>query len=140
MASRRPPRAHAIDAGDIQRAVQLIDRCGMAMIANGQVTALQQWMAKLPLEQLRRRPWALLSVAWAVSLLYRLDEALPLIAAVEEDLTAAGPGVDTVEASVAALRVMHLSMRDDVSQATQAANAWVARFGRRGRLVKLCRG
>lgn len=125
--------AHAIDAGDIQRAIQLIDQCGMTMIANGHVTALQQWMANLPLDQLRQRPWALLSVAWAVSLLYRLDEALPLIEAVEEDLPAFGSDADTaLEASVAAIRVMHLSMRDEVWQACQAARAWIARFGRRG--------
>lgn len=121
--------AHAVDAGDLDRAVELIDRCGMAMIADGHITALQAWMTQLPVERLRQRPWALLSIAWALSLLYRLDDALPLIAAAEEDLT--GSGDETLEASVAALRIMHRSMRDDMAGSVEAARTWIARFGRR---------
>ncbi|WP_165324492.1 LuxR C-terminal-related transcriptional regulator [Rhizorhabdus phycosphaerae] len=121
--------AHAVDAGDLDRAVQLIDRCGMAMIAEGHITALQGWMTHLPIERLRKRPWALLSVAWALSLLYRLDDALPLIAAVEEDLAVADD--ETLEASVAALKVMHRSMRDDMAGSVESARVWIARFGRR---------
>lgn len=123
--------AHAIDAGDTERAIELIDRCGMTMIANGQVTALQQWMARLPLDRLRLRPWALLAVAWAVSLLYRLDEAMPLIEAIEMDLTANGSGEEALAASVAAMRVMHHSMRDRLPQAEAASRDWIARFGRK---------
>jgi LuxR family maltose regulon positive regulatory protein len=124
--------AHAIDAGDHERAIHLIDRCGMAMIANGPVTALQHWMTQLSLSRIRRRPWALLSVAWALSLLYRLDEALPLTEAIEEDLDAEDVAADpSLRASVGALRVMHLSMRDDVVGGCKAANAWIEQFGRR---------
>jgi LuxR family maltose regulon positive regulatory protein len=124
--------AHAIDSGDLERAILLIDHCGMAMIANGQVTALQQWMPQLPLDILRRRPRALLAVAWALSLLYRLDEALPLLAALEQDLgPRGGDSDDMLHASIGALRIMHFSMRDDVLRARDESRAWIACFGRR---------
>jgi len=55
--------AHAVDGGDIQRAILLIERCGIAMIADGDITELQSWLPSLPLADLRRHPIALLAVA-----------------------------------------------------------------------------
>lgn len=120
----RTAAAHAVDGGNIEHAIMLIEQCGMTMIAKGQVTELQQWLPCLPLDRLRLRPMAMLAVAWALSLLYRLDEALPLIAMLEEDILFCGTAEDRLQASIGALRVMHLSMSDDVTRARQEARRW----------------
>ncbi len=122
--------AHAIECGDIERAVDLIDRCGMDMIALGNITDLQKWLPHLPMALLRRRPMALLAVAWAMSLLYRLDEAWPFVVALEDETrhldaeSAAG-----LRSSVDALKVMHLSMRDQLGPARTAIVEWRRQYG-----------
>lgn len=121
--------SHAIAAGDDDRALDLIERCGMSMIANGQVSDLQQWLTRLPTAKLVNRPSALLIVSWALSLLYRLDEGSALVDAAElnlaqQDVTDRMPMLK----SLSALRAMQMSMRDRFEEAGHAARNWIATY------------
>jgi LuxR family maltose regulon positive regulatory protein len=118
---------HAVDAGDVDRAIALIERCGIDMISHGDVTELQSWLPLLPVEKLRERPVALLAIAWSLSLLYRLDEANALLAPLEEDIERDSGLRARLETNLSALRVMHLSMRDDILQASARGLEWRAR-------------
>ena len=115
---------HAVEAGDVDRAIALIELCGIDMISHGDVAKLQSWLPLLPADKLQQRPIALLAVAWALSLLYRLDEADALLVRLEEDL-ARDPGLRTqLDANLSALRVMHLSMRDDFGNSSTKGLEW----------------
>lgn len=120
--------AHAVDGGDIQRAILLIERCGIAMIADGDITELQSWLPSLPLADLRRHPIALLAVAWALSLLYRLDEAAEMLSLLEQDLVATPALAAQLDANISALRIMHLSMRDDFQNVSVHARIWRQKY------------
>lgn len=119
--------AHAMDGGDVQRAIALVERCGFAMIAQGQVLELQAWLARFSGEDLRKCPMALLAVAWALGLLYRLDEAEALIAPLEADIRDDAALHATLAANVSALHVMIHSMRDDFSRASAEGRIWRAK-------------
>ena len=116
--------AHAIDGGDFPRAVDLVDRCGKLMIAAGRVAQVQDWLPKLPLDELRKRPSALLTVAWGKSLLYRLDQARVLLAILEDELAHRPEERAAIAPEIRALEIMHLSMRDDFAASAEAARAW----------------
>ncbi|WP_156370019.1 LuxR C-terminal-related transcriptional regulator [Novosphingobium sp. Leaf2] len=119
--------AHAMDGGDVSRAIELVERCGFAMIAQGYVLELQSWLPRFPVDDLRKRPTALLAVAWALSLLYRLDEAEALVAPLAAQL-ASDPAPDpALVANLSALQVMVLSMHDDFTHASAQGRLWRAR-------------
>ncbi|NML95663.1 LuxR C-terminal-related transcriptional regulator [Novosphingobium olei] len=120
--------AHAMDAGDAARAIALVERCGFAMIAHGQVHELQVWIERFAIADLRKHPMALLAVAWVLSLLYRLDEAEALIAPLEAELADDPALCAAVDANLAALRVMIHSMRDDFTRASAEGRLWRARY------------
>lgn len=120
--------AHAVDSGDFERAIALIESCGIDMISHGDVVELQAWLPLLPVEKLRERPVALLAVAWALSLLYRLDEAAALLAQFDIGLVD-DPGLrDHLDRNVSALRVMQMSMRDDFAGTNAQGIAWRERY------------
>lgn len=117
--------AHAVDGHDMSRAADLVDKCGMSMIEGGKVAHLQKCLNRLPVEMLRDKPTALLCAAWALSLLYRLDEAALLINLVDDDIHKNNDGsADALDANVGALKVMHLAMQDNISMAITAARLW----------------
>jgi len=72
---------HALNAGDRERAYDLAER-GLyeALSTRGRQGAVLEWLARLPDEELDRRPRLLLAAAWALALSERHDEADGLVA------------------------------------------------------------
>lgn len=120
--------AHAVDAGEIDHAIELIERCGIDMLSHGDVAELQTWLPLLPFEKLRKSPTALLAVAWALSLLYRLDEAEALVAKLKADPAYDAAMSARYDCNLSALQVMQMSMRDDFDGAGRAGLEWRERF------------
>ncbi len=125
----RSAAEHAVEGNDPRRAAALIAACGMDMIAEGHVSDLRDWLNRLPMEFLSEQPQALLAVAWSLSLLYRLDDAAPLMTLIEpEARKRAIRGDKSRVASIEALEIMQLSMRDHLPSAMRQASAWIAAY------------
>jgi LuxR family transcriptional regulator, maltose regulon positive regulatory protein len=66
---------HAFGAQDFERAAQLIEGDIETMMKRGEYVTLQQWLERLPVEQVRARPRLLLGHAWTLVLTHNLDAA-----------------------------------------------------------------
>jgi LuxR family maltose regulon positive regulatory protein len=70
---------HALAAGDVERAADIIQPIGMTMIAESRLSKLLGWLIKLPQELVAARPWLCASGAWANLLAGQLDGVEPLL-------------------------------------------------------------
>jgi LuxR family maltose regulon positive regulatory protein len=77
---------HALASQDMEWAADLIQRNRHRMIKMGEVSALTHWIGQLPEDTLHRRPYLILTYAWALIAThqldlsrYRLDEARQLL-------------------------------------------------------------
>ncbi|CCA94349.1 LuxR family transcriptional regulator, maltose regulon positive regulatory protein [Novosphingobium sp. PP1Y] len=120
--------SHAMDSGDSQRAVALIERCGFDMISRGEVLRLQAWLDRFSISDLQPHPTALLAVAWALALLYRLDEAEKLLTALDTTFKCDLANFAGHERNLTALRIMIASMRDDFRQGSALGRSWKRRW------------
>jgi len=77
-------------AGDQAHALDIIDRCAMTLIEQGEYVTLLDWLEKFPPDAVRARPGLLLARAWALALTMRLQEARQVLAGLQE---AQGGGV-----------------------------------------------
>jgi LuxR family maltose regulon positive regulatory protein len=83
---------HALAAGQRERAFALAEQCLYeALTMRGQQGAVFDWLARLPQEELDRRPRLLMAAAWALALSERHQEAEHLVERILEH--AAGPEI-----------------------------------------------
>jgi len=66
---------NALAAGDEARALDIIDRCAMTLIEQGEYVTLLDWLARFPTNAVRVRPQLLAAQAWAMALTMRHQEA-----------------------------------------------------------------
>jgi LuxR family maltose regulon positive regulatory protein len=66
---------HALASQDMEWAGDMIERNRNTMIKTGEVSALTHWIGKLPEQITRRRPYLILSYAWALIATHQLDLA-----------------------------------------------------------------
>jgi LuxR family maltose regulon positive regulatory protein/serine/threonine-protein kinase PknK len=66
---------HALAAGTVQRATDLVERHAMALVEHSRMVSLLGLTARLPADAVDARPRLLTAVAWANSLLQRADAA-----------------------------------------------------------------
>jgi ATP/maltotriose-dependent transcriptional regulator MalT len=73
--------AHAMAAGEMERAAQLVEKIAISMFVEARPTTLSRWMDALPEDVLRARPWLCLYHAWThhwVGLREQVEEWLVL--------------------------------------------------------------
>ena len=70
---------HAMLSGDQRRAIDIVDRCAMALIEDGEYVTLLGWLSQLPAEAVRERPRLLAAKAWALGLTMQNAEARTLV-------------------------------------------------------------
>ena len=66
---------HALAAGTVERATDLVERHAMALVEHSRMVSLLGLTARLPADAVDARPRLLTAVAWANSLLQRADAA-----------------------------------------------------------------
>ena len=82
--------AHALAAGQTDRAYELAERSLYgSLMTRGHQSSVLEWLDRLPIEELDRRPRLLLAAAWSLALSERHDEAGRLVQRI-----LAQPGVD----------------------------------------------
>ena len=109
---------HALEAGARDRALDLIERCGAAMIAEGRWTTLLSWFETLAPRDPREHPELFIATCTAQLLCMRIDDAertLARVAQVEDGLEAA------MKLRVAVLRGMRALFLDDSEAALPIA-------------------
>ena len=71
---------HALTSGDAKKAYELAERSLYeSLMARGRQGAVLEWLARLPVAELDRRPRLLLAAAWTLALSERHDEASRLV-------------------------------------------------------------
>lgn len=81
---------HSIQAGDYERAAQIVESRTLDLFARGRLHQLLSWIRLLPEELTVQRPWLNIYQAWALAFAARLDEARPLLARAQGVLQAGG--------------------------------------------------
>jgi LuxR family maltose regulon positive regulatory protein len=65
--------AHALAAPAFERAARLIEGSALDMLVRGELTTLLGWLAPLPEDAVRERPWLCVYYAWALGLSGQAD-------------------------------------------------------------------
>lgn len=85
--------AHALAAGDADRAASLVEDCAMPLIMQSHLTMVRQWLSLLPHDLIARRPRLQLAQVWIQFHMSRPQEAAKTLKAAKRsiaDLAAAG--------------------------------------------------
>jgi LuxR family transcriptional regulator, maltose regulon positive regulatory protein len=138
---------HALAAGDIERAVQLVEQNAIALVLRSEGATMDRWLEALPPALVRDRPRLSLARAiWAL-ISGRLDEVEPLLADAERTLATADqphePPVDeetsglaNVPGTIAQLRAELARHRGDAESAMQFAQRALAHAGEGNRYLR----
>ena len=78
---------HALDAGDFERAANLIEPIASSMVSESRLSTLLGWLARLPDEIIRTNPWLAAHGAWANLFTGRFRSVEPLLLAAEARLS-----------------------------------------------------
>jgi LuxR family maltose regulon positive regulatory protein len=74
---------HALKAGDLSRAAQLVEQNGRSLLDEDRWHTLEKWMAQLPDDIIQQRPKLLLAKAWVSFHQFALGAIPPVLEAVE---------------------------------------------------------
>jgi ATP/maltotriose-dependent transcriptional regulator MalT len=120
---------HAVAAGDTERALEWVTRCGMTLVKRGDLLTLLSWQHQLPAELMRGQVKLRLAIAWGMALAMRVREAQTMLDQIEQDTRAqtAGPDQADVLWECQTLRAVTLAMSDDTTAALTLAEACIAR-------------
>ncbi|MAA74066.1 MAG: LuxR family transcriptional regulator [Salinisphaeraceae bacterium] len=92
--------SHALQAGDLERAVNLIDTSAMTLIEHSRMATLLNLMDRLPPEAIAQRPRLQMALGWCYCLTQRADKAAPVIDQLHAILTE-GAGIEDRQQLVA---------------------------------------
>ncbi|MFN2220410.1 MAG: hypothetical protein ACK2UA_17510, partial [Anaerolineae bacterium] len=109
---------HALQAGDHERAAEIVEENAWSMVQHAEMAALKQWMEALPGDSMSARPWLRIYYAWA--LFFAESEAAEAqLQAVEQQHQAGGATALPAEMQghIAAIRAWIAYMRGDLDRA-----------------------
>lgn len=78
---------HALAAGDLEHAADLIEAVAVPLISQGKISAPQGWLEKLPEDVILSRPWLCIGLANVRSARGQLTDVEPLVEAAESLLS-----------------------------------------------------
>jgi len=85
---------HALAAGDEKRAMEIVEKDGISLVANSQMGTLIALVGKLPAAAVPSRPRLQLALAWANIVLHRIPAAEQALALVDSNLETSGLSSD----------------------------------------------
>jgi LuxR family maltose regulon positive regulatory protein len=130
---------HALAAGDVEQAVHLIEGHALAIMNRGQLATVTGWLADLPGDVVRSRPWLCIFRAWATLFTGQVDAVEPYLRDAEHALDARGQtpaqpsgqetaDLDRVQGHIATIRAYALGIGGDVSAITSSARQALERL------------
>ena len=120
---------HAIAAGDIERALEWISRCGMTLVRRGDLLTLLGWQRQFPAEVMRGQVKVRLAIAWGMTLAMRADEAQAMLEQVEHDAQEQTAGQERADVlwECQVLRSVILALSDDTIAALTLSEECIKR-------------
>lgn len=112
----------AIEAGDQDRAAQLIEQKGCLLLIGGEVATLLKWADAIEFQS-EARPWLAIQKAWALALVGDLNRVEPTLTVPEQLLLPLEPTdeVKTMRGTIAAARAYCANSRGDSQSAAKYA-------------------
>jgi LuxR family maltose regulon positive regulatory protein len=110
---------HAVAAGDYELAADLIDRCAMRYVRNGQMKAVCQWLGLLPEACVTARPSLMIAGAYANTYLHHYDEAGKLVAKLDTEQAGTREAPD----DLLLIKIMLATWSDSIGKAFEIALA-----------------
>ncbi len=107
---------HALQAGEADRAANLLEPAAKAMVMRGESSLLLYWLDKLPPEAIDRRPELIFAKAWAWVVNGQLDEMEALLEKLNNR-----PGLPTAQGELAAIRAIVATVHQDIPTIRQQA-------------------
>jgi LuxR family transcriptional regulator, maltose regulon positive regulatory protein len=105
---------HAISAGDADRARSWVKNCAMNLVRQGDLFTLLGWQRLFPTELMRSQPEIRLAIAWGLALAMRFDEALQLLAEIEQHIGSMHADVaDILACECQVIRSVVIALKDD---------------------------
>jgi LuxR family transcriptional regulator, maltose regulon positive regulatory protein len=119
---------YALSSGNADEAASWIENCAMTLVKRGDMLTLLNWQRALPAELMRRQIKVRLAIAWGLSLVMRSEEALQLVAEIEQDLiNNEGPAREALICECLTIRAIAVAVADDSHQALQIAESCLDR-------------
>lgn len=118
---------HALAAGDLELAADLIERHMVALMTRGEMSTLLRWLKLLPETVTRRRPWLLAAEGWIYTFAGSVELVEPLAKQAEQLLREqtpddAGPrSIASVAGNLAAMRAFVAQIMGDDERAIELA-------------------
>ncbi|HEX9926198.1 MAG TPA: LuxR C-terminal-related transcriptional regulator, partial [Anaerolineae bacterium] len=117
---------HALAAGNVIRAADLIEQERWTLLGRGEINTLYTWLDELPVETVRAHPRLSLAYAWIFSLLERAEAIEPRLQDAEQALAAAAAEIpeqaaetDAIRGEIAILRAETALNRSDIPGAIE---------------------
>ena len=77
---------HALSAGDVERAADLIEAAAVPTLVNAELTTLRSWAKKIPAGVLNQRAYILICLAWIHNMYGEINQVEPVLSLVEAAL------------------------------------------------------
>jgi LuxR family maltose regulon positive regulatory protein len=109
---------HALQAGDHERAAEIVEENGWSMVRHAEMATLKMWIGALPGDAVAARPWLCIYHAWA--LLFAESEAAEAQLQAVEQQHQAGDGTPLpaeMQGHITAIRAWIAYMRGDPDRA-----------------------
>lgn len=123
---------HALAAGDLDRAVELVAAHAMPMIRRGAITTVQEWLNALPPTRVRTHPRLCIHQAWVLFYSHQPDELEFWTNAAESALQTPAfaqlPNRTALVEQIGALRTSIAELRQENGTVVQLAEAALARL------------
>lgn len=115
---------HAIAADDTEQAVSWIENCAMTLVKRGDLLTLLGWQRLFPTELMRGQLKVRLAIAWGMALAMRFEEALKLVAEIEQDVTEKDlPEAEALRCECQTISATAIALKDDSQTALSLAEA-----------------
>jgi len=115
---------YAIFSGSTEEAVNWIENCAMALVKRGDMLTLLSWQRILPAELMRRQIKVRLAIAWGLALAMRFQEALRLVAEIEQDISRDdGLASKALICECQVIRSVAVALKDDTHNALLIAES-----------------
>jgi LuxR family maltose regulon positive regulatory protein len=115
---------HAVAAGDLTRAVRIVETHGRSLLLRGELTTVLRWIGSLPEEEIERSAPICVIHAWALLLTGQPASVEPRLERVEEIVPSNSPSLG----DVAAIRTYLAAQQGDVSRTIALAETALERL------------
>ena len=121
---------HALACGDHERAAELVEDCGMALVYQSETARLLRLTEQLRPEVVAKRPNLQLAVAWALALMRNPGDALLALERLEKSLDGCPADQRSgLKRRIEAVRATVAGIADDPVAARRLASAWLEGAG-----------